>query len=268
MAKSFLALLLTGAAANELKVSNATESWVLHADVNCYQEHGSMKDVDPVGTPLAGVVGEKDCEAACDLHRQCYAALVGNDGACYRRGPIRLVDCDDNTDFTLFIRKGPRPPLPPSPPPTTPAPHYESEIFGGIMKGLLADSDVLAPCEDDGATTILQFVTAIKDLKAGKVEDMISDLAAAFGAISPMVKECAIAKADAKKLEDDIKGLTREQALNNFRTHRTEILGHLATASDHHDKAVAHADPNEYTLMGVEVGDALRRIIEVDALVV
>jgi len=252
----------------KLKMSNATETWEAHPDLNCYKGQGSMKDVDPPGTPMTGVVGEQDCEAACDLHRQCYAALVEKDGSCYRRGPIKLDQCENNTDYTLFIRRGPRPPLPPSPPATTPKPHYEGQIIGGVIKGLLADTDILAPCENDGFATVMQFVSVIQELKAGKVKDAVNDLGDAFGMVSPLIKECQVPQDAAKKLEDAIDDLTREQALKNFHAHQTEIMTHITAASAHHDKAVVHSDSNEFGLMGMEMGEALRRIIETDSLVV
>jgi hypothetical protein len=95
-------------------VAQNDPDWEEHDSTNCYEGHGSLKDIDIEPYFPWVFKGEAHCKAMCDVDDQCLAALMDADGLCYRRGQISIKDCEVDPKYTVFLAVGKTTPPPSS----------------------------------------------------------------------------------------------------------------------------------------------------------
>jgi len=139
-------------------------------------------------------------------------------------------------------------------------PSHDGAILTGFLTGLLADTDDVTPCVHAGVDVGLSFLNPISDFADGHVMKGFDDLAKALRKVQPAGEKCAVVRDELKKLTTDLRHLSPAKIHANYKAHQTEIFVHLTAASE-------HKDAQEYQAMGLELGNAVRRILEGDAIV-
>jgi len=131
----------------------------------------------------------------------------------------------------------------------------------GVWMGLLSDTDDMDVCIIDGISGFGSLNDAVKDFKDGKVAKAFTDLSDAFGQVEPFVADCKVVNAEVQKLFDALKHFSPATAEANFKAHRTDVLEAVSQASKCHDA-------EDWNGMGMQLGIALRKVLEEDGVVV
>jgi hypothetical protein len=144
---------------------------------------------------------------------------------------------------------------------TTPKPKHGQEFLLGFLQAIISDQPDTESCVLDGVSIVSSFSEALGYIKKHSIGPALEALSDAFGTIRPLIEQCQVAKTEVMKLLDGLKGLTPAVAEANIKAHHSDILKNVAEASSCLDK-------EDYSGMGVQVGSLVRKIIEVDAVVV
>merc|ERR1711970_1381298 len=87
------------------------------------------------------------------------------------------------------------------------------------------------------------------------------DLVKALGEIPTMLTKCGAAKADVKRLKDALAHITRKEMEQNIVAHKWDLLTEFVTAGGVYSEG-------DFSEAGRQIGLALRRVLEADAIFV